>query len=87
MHDFTGVRVPPGFARLAYFVASASIYPAGYVLAEMRVAHWRKRLRALGGDEWWRSPHAQADIWEMVRAGGTARFPSEWNDPATFTRG
>ena len=53
---------PPGFARLHPFVSAVSIYPAGYVLAEARVADWRPRLRALGGERWWAAPAAQADI-------------------------
>ena len=59
---FTGVDFPPGFARLHPFVSAVSIYPAGYVLAEARVADWRPRLRALGGERWWAAPAVQADI-------------------------
>lgn len=74
MLAFTGVPLPPGFARLEPFTASCSIYPAGYVLAMERVEHWLTQLRALGGERWWHSPEARADIWEKVRAGGEVRF-------------
>ena len=83
---FTGVPMPPGFARLEPFTAALSVYPAGYVLAEVRVAHWRQRLRELGGEAWWRSEAAQADIRNKIRAGGTLRFPQEWMLPDVFTR-
>jgi len=75
---FTGVAMPAGFARLEPFTAAVSLYPAGYVMAAVRVAHWRKRLRQLGGEAWWRSPEAQADIREKIKAGGAVRFPAEW---------
>lgn len=74
MLAFTGVPLPPGFARLEPFTASCSIYPAGYVLAVERVERWVTYLRALGGERWWHSPEARADIWERVRAGGQGRF-------------
>ena len=76
MLAFTGVPMPPGFARLEPFTASQSIYPAGYVLATMRVMRWLTRLRALGGEQWWRSAGAQAEIREKVRAGGRVQFPA-----------
>lgn len=84
MLAFTGVAVPPGFARLESFTAAGSIYPAGYVVASARVANWLGHLRALGGEAWWRSPAAQADIRGRVAAGGVSMFPAEWNDPAAF---
>jgi len=84
--DFTGVSMPPGFARLEPFIASVSIYPAGYVMAVVRVAHWLKRLRGVGGEAWWRSPEAQADIREKIQAGGMVRFPSEWLEPEAFIK-
>jgi hypothetical protein len=84
---FTGVPMPPGFARLEPFTAALSVYPAGYVLAAVRVAHWLEHLRALGGEAWWRSPAAQADIRERIRAGGTVQFPEEWNEPEGFIPG
>jgi hypothetical protein len=68
--------MPPGFARLEPFTASQSIYPAGYVLATVRVMRWLTRLRALGGEQWWRSVGAQAEIREKVRAGGRVQFPT-----------
>jgi len=83
---FTGVAMPPGFPRLHHFVSSVSIYPAGYVMAEVRVAHWLRHLRALGGEQWWRSPAAQADIRARIGAGGTVRFPEAWNGPEEFLR-
>jgi hypothetical protein len=75
---FTGLPIPGGLARLEPFIASTSIYPAGYVLAMVRVAHWLKRLRALSGAAWWQSPEARAEVWERVKAGGAVRFPAEW---------
>jgi hypothetical protein len=83
---FTGVPMPPGFARLEPFTSALSIYPAGYVMAEVRVAHWRNRLRELGGEQWWRSPAAQADIRARIEAGGMVRFPEAWNEPEEFLR-
>lgn len=71
---FTGVAVPPGFARLHPYVSALSLYPAGYVLAEARVAHWLRRLRGLGGQRWWTAGPAQADIREHIRQGGRVRF-------------
>lgn len=87
MLAFSGVAVPPGFARLEPFTANASIYPAGYVLANARVAHWRRHLRGLGGETWWRSPEALADVRWRVRAGGVGMIPAEWTHPAAFLAG
>ena len=84
---FSGVAVPPAFARLEPFTANASFYPAGYVLANARVAHWLRRLRDLGGRAWWRSAEARADIRARVRAGGVGMFPTEWNSPVAFLAG
>lgn len=84
MQAFTGVPIPPGFARLESFTANASIYPAGYVLAWARVANWRLHLRALGGEAWWRSPAALADIRRRVAMGGARMFPEEWRRPEAF---
>ncbi len=86
VHAFTGVPMPPGFARLEPFTAALSVYPAGYVLAAVRVAHWLGHLRALGGEAWWRSPAAQADIRQKIRAGGTVQFPEGWGVPEAFIR-
>lgn len=80
MLAFTGVPMPPGFARLEPFTASQSIYPAGYVLATVRLRRWLAHLRALGGEQWWRSSVAQADIREKVRMGGRVHFPEEWGE-------
>ncbi len=85
MLAFTGVPFPPGFARLEPFTAALSIYPAGYVLAEVRVTHWLARLRALGGEAWWRSPIALADIRAYVALGGALRWPAAWNLPAALS--
>lgn len=79
LQAFTGVLMPPAFARLEPFTAALSIYPAGYVLAEVRVAHWLRHLRALGGEAWWQSPAAQADIRTRVAAGGAVVWPAAWN--------
>jgi hypothetical protein len=74
LRAFSGVAMPPGWARLSPFVSALSIYPAGYVLAEARVEGWLTRLRAIGGAQWWRSQEAQAEIREKIRAGGMVRF-------------
>jgi hypothetical protein len=87
MQAFTGVAFPPGFARLEPFTARASIYPAGYVVAWARVAHWRQHLRGLGGEAWWRSPRALADVRERVAAGGSGSFPAAWARPEAFIAG
>jgi hypothetical protein len=81
---FTGVAVPGEYARLEPFVSAASIYPAGYVLAALRVTHWLGALRELGGAEWWRSSAAQADIRAKIRAGGTVEFPAAWLGAGPF---
>jgi hypothetical protein len=85
--DFTGVAAPPGFARLESFTANASIYPAGYVIASTRVAHWLQHLRGLGGAAWWHSAAAQADVRARVGVGGVGMFPPAWNDPSLFLAG
>jgi hypothetical protein len=78
LRAFTGAPMPAGFARLEPFTSAMSIYPAGYVIAAARAAHWRDRLRQLGGEAWWRSPDAQAAIREKIGAGGTVRFSEAW---------
>lgn len=75
---FTGVHMPPAFARLEPFTAAASIYPAGYVVAGLRASRWLEHLQRLGGGAWWQVPAAQADIRERVALGGQVRFPPEW---------
>jgi hypothetical protein len=82
--DFTGVAMPPGFARLEGFTPGYAVYPAGYVLAHTRVANWLRHLRTLGGEAWWESPDARADIRSRMAAGGAARFPAEWNEPEAY---
>jgi len=81
---FTGVAMPPGYARLEGFTPGLSVYPAGYVLAHVRAANWQRHLRGLGGEAWWDSPAAQADIRDWVAQGGAAPFPPEWDDPQAF---
>ncbi len=81
---FTGVAVPAGLARLEPFAAAATIYPAGYVLAAVRLAHWVPHLRGLGGAAWWKSPEAQADIRRRIGAGGAGPFPPEWVEPGKY---
>lgn len=70
-----GITAPAGYGRLDPFLQSTSVYPAGYVLAELRVAVWVRALRALGGEAWWRSPAAQADIRARMHAGALAQLP------------
>jgi hypothetical protein len=82
--DFTGVAMPREFARLEGFAPSLSVYPAGYVLAYVRSAHWVRHLRALGGEAWWASPAAQADIRARIAAGARAHLPDEWLRPEVF---
>ena len=84
LEQFTGVAMPAGFARLEGFTSSLAVYPAGYVLAHVRVANWLRHLRGLGGEAWWDSPSAQADIRDLVAAGGAAPFPAEWDQPQAF---
>jgi hypothetical protein len=84
MLAFTGVAVPPAFTRMETFAACASVYPAGYVLAAARAAHWLARLQDLGGPAWWQSPDAQADIRARIALGGQVTFPAEWNDLTPF---
>jgi hypothetical protein len=79
---FTGVAMPPGFARLHPFVNALAIYPAGYVMAEARVNAWLRELRSMGGPDWWRSEPARAAIRSRVRAGGRARFDFTFNRAA-----
>lgn len=73
--DLVGVELPIGLGRLDSFLQTLNVYPAGYVLAELRVAAWVRALRDLGGEAWWRSPAAQADIRARIRAGASATFP------------
>ena len=76
--EFSGVAMPPGFARLEPFIAAVSVYPAGYVIANLRVWHWLRELEALGGPRWWESPEAHANIAGRIQAGGQVRFPDQW---------
>jgi hypothetical protein len=80
MLAFTGVAVPPEFARLEPFTASLAVYPAGYVIANLRVWHWLRELEGLGGPRWWESPLARANIVSRIEAGGQVRFPQGWWD-------
>ena len=82
MLAFTGVAMPPGYARLESFASSVSIYPAGYVMAAVRVSHWLGHLRGMAGAAWWQSSAAQDDIRGRIRAGGRVDFPAAWNGPA-----
>jgi hypothetical protein len=80
MLAFTGVAMPPGFARLEPFVASLAIYPAGYVVANLRVWHWLRELERIGGQRWWEARAAKADIVRRIEAGGQVEFPDDWWD-------
>jgi hypothetical protein len=71
---FTGVDIPPGAARLHPFVSQVSLYPAGYVLAELRVAAWRRALTRQVGPAWWRSKEACESIAALMRRGAQAEF-------------
>jgi hypothetical protein len=75
---FTGIAMPPGFARLEPFIASLAVYPAGYVVANLRVWHWLRELEALAGARWWEAASARADIVKRIEAGGQVRFPEQW---------
>jgi hypothetical protein len=81
---FTGIAMPPGYARLDPFVQAASVYPAGYVIAAVRVANWQRHLRHICGPAWWHSASAQTEIKQRMAAGGQAHFPAGWNDPAAM---
>ena len=84
LKQFTGVAMPPGYARLEGFTPGIYVYPAGYVLAHVRAANWQRHLRSLGGEAWWDSPAAQSDIRDWVAQGGAAPFPPEWDQPQAF---
>lgn len=75
LRDDLGITAPVGYGRLDSFLQTLSVYPTGYVLAELRVTTWVKALRELGGAAWWRSPAAQADIQARMRAGAGAQLP------------
>ncbi len=81
---FTGLRVPPGWARLEQFVSNLDPYPLGYVLAAVRVAHWQQALEADYGAEWWADYRAGEAISAKMRQGGAVRFEREWLNPAPF---
>jgi len=83
---FTGLRVPPGWARLEQFVNNLDPYPLGYVVAAVRVAHWRQALEADYGAEWWADYRAGEAISAKIRQGGAVRFEREWLDPMPFLR-
>jgi hypothetical protein len=87
MLAFTGIPVPGGFARLEAFTAGASIYPAGYVLASARAAHWLQHLRTIGGPQWWQSAEAQSDIRKRIALGGGVEFPAAWSRPGALLAG
>ncbi len=78
MLAFTGVAMPPAFARLEPFIASLAVYPAGYVVANLRVWHWLRKLERMGGPRWWESAEARTDIVRRIEAGGQVRFPEGW---------
>jgi hypothetical protein len=78
MQAFTGVAMPPEFARLEPFTAALAVYPAGYVIANLRVWHWLRELDGLGGPGWWESAVARANIVGRIEAGGLVRFPEGW---------
>ncbi|MBI4770142.1 MAG: hypothetical protein HY784_06955, partial [Chloroflexi bacterium] len=81
---FSTLRFPTGFACWEGFAREVSIYPAGYVLAYLRCAHWLKELRATFGPRWWAAPGAGDAIRARIRPGGALRFPDGWLDPGAF---
>jgi len=84
--QFTGVKIPAGFARLDLYVSRVDAYPLGYVMAAVRVAHWLDDLRSDWGVRWWADERAGQDIRERIRLGGALKFRGEWLDPAPFAR-
>jgi hypothetical protein len=84
LNRFTGLRVPPGWARLDQFVNNVDPYPLGYVLAAVRVAHWLQELEEHHGEQWWTDPCAGAAIRARIQLGGAICFEPAWLNPALF---
>jgi hypothetical protein len=82
--EFTGVPMPPGFARLDTFASTVSVYPAGYVIALLRALSWSDELRQAAGPAWWYVQAAQTKIRAHMREGGAVAFPEAWSDPANL---
>ena len=81
---FTGLDVPPGYTRLEGFAKSVTVYPAGYVMANIRCVHWLRELRGDFGQKWWANPKAGEAIRQYIRPGGAVEFPAEWLNPGPF---
>jgi hypothetical protein len=84
LERFTGLPVPPGWARLDQFVSNVDPYPLGYVMAAVRVAHWLNELEAIYGQQWWADRRAGQAISARIQLGGAVRFEPAWLDPAPF---
>jgi hypothetical protein len=84
--QFTGIAMPPGFARLDLYVNRVDPYPLGYVMAAARVAHWLDQLQANWGVRWWADPCAGQSIRERIQPGGALKFEDEWLDSSAFMR-
>jgi len=87
LERFTGLRVPPGWARLDLFVSNLDPYPLGYVLASVRVAHWLRELEAGFGEHWWANSRAGEAISARIRQGGAVHFEPAWLDRGLFWTG
>jgi hypothetical protein len=83
---FTGLQVPPAWARLDPFVSKLDPYAAGYVMASVRINHWIDELQGEWGDFWWANRRAGDSIRTRMRAGGRVRFEPSWLDPSAFAR-
>jgi hypothetical protein len=84
--QFTGIDIPPGYARLDLYVGRVDLYPLGYVMAAARVAHWLDQLQADWGTQWWADPRAGESIRGRIRRGGAVEFDGKWLDSDAFAQ-
>ena len=84
--QFTGIAMPPGFARLDLYVSRVDSYVLGYIMAAVRVAYWLEEMQTDWGVRWWADERAGQAIRERIRLGGALKFEDEWLDPAPFAR-
>jgi hypothetical protein len=86
--QFTGVAMPPGFARLDLYVSRVDPYVLGYIVAAARVAHWLDELESDWGTRWWAGGEHRAgrSIRERIRLGGLLKFDGKWLDAGAFVR-
>jgi hypothetical protein len=85
--QFTGIAMPPGFARLDLYVSRVDSDVFGYIMAAMHVAHWLDELSDWGVRWWADGEHRTGQsIRERIRLGGAHKFEDEWLDPGAFVR-